>query len=132
MKTSGITIAAVLILGSGLASQLALGQPVGKRTELQRRDLSISGREAIQVLVEFEPGQVAPRHSHPGEEIIYVVEGSLEYQLEGKAPVTYKAGDALLIPYGTIHAVKNVGAGKAAELATYVVEKAKPLIVLAK
>jgi len=132
MKTSGITIAAALILGSGLASQLALGQPVGKRTELQRRDLSIPGREAIQVLVEFEPGQVAPRHSHPGEEIIYVVEGSLEYQLEGKAPVTYKAGDALLIPYGTIHAVKNVGAGKAAELATYVVEKAKPLIVLAK
>ena len=58
--------------------------------------------------------------------------GVMEYRLEGKAPVTLKAGEVLFIPTGTIHKVKNVGSGNAAELATYVVEKGKPLVVLVK
>ena len=101
-----------------------------KRTNLLRNDLSAPGREVIQVLVEFGPGVTAARHSHPGEELVYVTEGSLEYQLDGRPPVTLKAGDVLFIPHGTPHAVKNVGAGKAAELATYIVEKGKPLLAL--
>jgi quercetin dioxygenase-like cupin family protein len=72
------------------------------------------------------------RHSHPGEEIIYVLEGLLEYQVEGKPPVTLKAGDVLFIPAGRIHAAKNVGRSNGAELATYVVEKGKPLLTLVK
>ena len=52
-------------------------------------------------------------------------------EVEGKPPVTLKAGDVLFIPAGTIHAAKNVGSGNAAELATYVVEKGKPLVELA-
>jgi quercetin dioxygenase-like cupin family protein len=56
--------------------------------------------------------------------IIYVLEGSLEYQVEGQPPTTYKAGDVLLVPAGVIHAVRNVGSSNAAELATYVVERA--------
>ena len=103
-----------------------------KRTDLNRQDLSIPGREVVQVLVEFPPGLVAPRHSHPGEEIVYVVSGTLEYQLDARPPVTLKTGEGLVIPNGTIHGVKNVGPGNAAELATYVVEKGKPLLVLAK
>lgn len=103
-----------------------------KRTDLQRHDLSAPGREVVQVRVDFDPGYVAPKHTHPGEEIIYVLEGTLEYQLEGKPPVTLKAGDVLFIPAGTIHTAKNVGNGNAAELATYVVENAKPLITLVK
>ena len=103
-----------------------------KRTDLQQHDLSIPGRQAIQTRIDFAPGAVAPRHSHPGEEIIYVLEGLLEYQVEGKPPVTLKAGEVLFIPAGTIHAAKNVGNGNATELATYVVEKGKPLVVLAK
>jgi quercetin dioxygenase-like cupin family protein len=75
---------------------------------------------------------VAPAHKHPGEEIVYAIEGLMEYRLEGKPPVTLKAGEVLFIPAGTIHAVKNVGSGNAAELATYVVEKGKPLVVLVK
>jgi len=101
-----------------------------KRTDLQRHDLSITGREAIQVIVELAPGVLAPKHTHPGEEIIYVLEGALEYELEGKPPVTLKRGDVLFIPAGTVHSAKNVGTGNAAELATYVVEKGKPLITL--
>jgi quercetin dioxygenase-like cupin family protein len=72
------------------------------------------------------------KHSHPGEEIAYVLEGSLEYQVEGKPPVTLKAGEVLFIPAGTIHAAKNVGSGNGAELATYIVEKGKPLVVMVK
>jgi quercetin dioxygenase-like cupin family protein len=132
MKTTGIIAVAVLLVGSAL--HMAQAQQLGdvKRTDLQRHDLSVPGREVIQVLVGFAPGVVAPRHSHPGEEIVYVVEGILEYQLDGKPPATLKAGDVLFIPAGTIHSVKNVGSGNAAELATYIVEKGKPLVTLAK
>jgi quercetin dioxygenase-like cupin family protein len=101
-----------------------------RRIDLQRHDLSAPGREVIQARVEIDPGVTAPRHRHPGEEIIYVLEGSLEYQLEGKPPVTLKAGDVLFIPAGTIHSAKNVGNGLGAELATYVVEKGKPLVTV--
>lgn len=107
-------------------------QPGIKRTDLHRHDLSVPGREVVQVRVEFAPGFSFPKHTHPGEEIAYVLEGSLEYQLEGKGPVTLKAGEALFIPAGTIHAARNVGKGNAAELATYIVEKGKPLVVPAK
>jgi quercetin dioxygenase-like cupin family protein len=133
MRTTRIIAMAVLLVGSGLALHAARAQQPGvKRTDLQRHDLSVPGREVVQVRVDFAPGVVAPKHSHPGEEIIYVLEGSLEYQVEGQPPVTLKAGDVLFIPAGTIHAAQNVGSGNAAELATYVVEKGKPLVVPVK
>jgi quercetin dioxygenase-like cupin family protein len=129
MKTVRIVAVVTLIVGSGLALHVATAQVLGtRRTELQRHDLSAPGREVIQVRVDFDPGFVAPRHTHPGEEIIYVLEGALEYQIAGK-PVTVKPGDVLFVPAGTIHSVKNNGSGNGAELATYVVEKGKPLIV---
>ena len=132
MKTIRIVAAAALIVASALALPVAQAQEGIKRTDLMKQDLSVPGREVIQVLVEFAPGVAFPRHSHPGEELVYVVEGALEYALEGRPPVTLKAGDVLFIPHGTPHAVKNVGSGKAAELATYIVEKGKPPLVLAK
>ena len=133
MKTTQIMALTVLIVGSSLALHVARAQQPGiKRTDLQRHDLSIPGREAIQTIVAIAPGVTAPRHSHPGEEIIYVLEGLLEYQLDGQPPVTLKAGDVLFIPAGVVHSAKNVGSGNGAELATYIVEKGKPLVVLAK
>jgi quercetin dioxygenase-like cupin family protein len=77
--------------------------------------------------VDIEPGKTAPNHKHPGEEIIYVVEGTLEYRLEGQAPVTLKAGEVLFVPAGVIHSAKNVGQTNGAEIGTYVVPKGKPL-----
>jgi quercetin dioxygenase-like cupin family protein len=131
MKTTRTMAVAVLIVASALAPHVALAQQPGiKRTDLTRHDLSVPGREVIQVRVDFAPGVAFPPHSHPGEEIAYVIEGLLEYQLEGQPPVTLKAGDVLFIPAGKIHAAKNVGSGNAAELATYIVEKGKPLVVL--
>jgi quercetin dioxygenase-like cupin family protein len=129
MNTARVMLAAALIVSLG-ADPAPAQQPGIKRTDLQRHDMSIPGREVNQVLVEFAPGVVAPNHSHPGEEMVYVVEGSLEYKLEGRPPVTLKAGEVLFIPYGTVHEVKNVGTTPAAELATYVVEKGKPLLTL--
>ena len=72
--------------------------------------------------VDLDPGVAFPGHTHPGEEIIYVIEGTWEYEIDGK-PVTAKAGDVLFVPAGTVHSAKNAGAGNAAELATYIVEK---------
>jgi quercetin dioxygenase-like cupin family protein len=106
--------------------------PLVSRVDLQRHDLSIPGREAVQVRVDFDPGAIAPRHSHPGEEIIYVLRGTLEYRLDGKSPATLKAGDVLFVPAGAVHAATNVGSDSASELATYVVEKGKPLSSPAK
>jgi len=102
------------------------------RTDLQQQDLSIPGREVVQARVDIGPEAPAVKHAHPGEEIIYVLEGSLEYQVEGRPAMTCNAGDALTVPAGVVHAVRNVGSGNAAELATYVVEKGKPVITLAE
>jgi quercetin dioxygenase-like cupin family protein len=124
---------AVLIVAGGLALHVVQAQAPGiARTDLQQHDLSVPGLEVVQVRVDFAPGVVAPAHKHPGEEIVYAIEGLLEYRLEGKPPVNLKAGEVLFIPAGTIHEVRNVGSGNAAELATYVVEKGKPLVVLVK
>ncbi len=79
---------------------------------------AVPEREVVQARVELAPGVAFGRHRHPGEEIVYVLEGSLEYQLESQPPVTLKAGDVLFIPAGTIHTAKNVGGGNGAENAT--------------
>ena len=131
MKTTRI-MATALIVGSALALHFAQAQkPQIGRTELTRRDLGDSVREVIQTRVDFAPGAAFPKHSHPGVEVAYVLEGSLEYELDGKPPLTLNAGNSLFIPAGTIHSAKNVGSGNASELATYVVEKTKPLVVIA-
>ena len=132
MKTTRIMAVAVLIVGTGLAPHITQAQEGIKRTDALRHDLGVPGREVIQVRVDFAPGVEFPRHSHPGAEIAYVLEGTLEYQLDGKPPVTLKAGEALFIPAGAIHTAKNVGSSNAAELATYLVEKGKPVLQLAK
>jgi quercetin dioxygenase-like cupin family protein len=108
------------------ATQAQLSQ--FKRTDLQRQDLSTPGREAVQVRVDIAPGAAFPKHSHPGEEIIYVLEGTLEYQIEDQPPVTLKAGDVFFIPAGAAHSAKNPGNVTGSELATYIVEKGKPLL----
>ena len=111
MKTTRILAVAVLMVGIGLALHVAQAQQPGiTRTDLQRHDLSAPGREVIQARD--------------------VLEGSLEYQVEGKPPVTLKAGDVLFIPARTVHSARNVGSGNGAELATYVVEQGLPLLTL--
>ncbi|BAR61345.1 quercetin dioxygenase-like cupin family protein [Bradyrhizobium diazoefficiens] len=126
-------LASAAVLAANLFTLPVAAQPAGvTRTGLQRHDLSAPGREAVQVRVDLAPGVAFGRHTHPGEEIIYVLSGAIEYAVEGKPPVTLKAGDVLFIPSGTVHAAKNVGTETASELATYIVAKDKPLLTLAK
>lgn len=129
---------AVRVLGLALTAgvgpaltPLAAQQPGIRRIELQRHDLSVTGREVVQARIEIDSGGSFPRHSHPGEEIIYVLEGTLRYQIDGREPVTLHAGLAYFIPARAIHSATNVGAGTAVELATYVVEQGEPLVVVA-
>lgn len=135
MTTARITaLGALAILALLAAGGLAMHvgsppEPSVKRTELQRHDLSAPGREAVQVRIDFSPGAVFGKHTHPGEEVIYVLEGTLQYQVDGKLS-TLSAGDVLFIPAGTVHAAKNAGSNIGVELATYVVEKGKPLVVM--
>jgi quercetin dioxygenase-like cupin family protein len=115
------------VIGFVLTGMLAAQQPAFKRTVLQQGDLSVPGREVISAIAEFQPGATPGRHTHFGEEVGYVVEGTLLVEQEGKAPVTLKAGGAFLIPAGTVHNATNTGTGTARILATYIVEKGKPL-----
>ena len=132
MKRSFAIAGACLLSVAATAQEPARPRPAGTaRVDLQRHDLSIRGWESVQVLVSFEPGSSFPRHNHPGEEIIYVTEGVVDYEVAGKW-VTVKAGDVLFIPYGVVHAARNSGNVRAAELATYVVEKDKPLVTFAE
>ncbi len=133
VKAFRLVALTLLIAGSCLVRHAALAQQPGiKRTDLQRHDISIPGYEAVQARVDFAEGASFGRHTHPREEIIYVIEGTIEYDIDGKPPVTLKAGDVLFVPAGTVHAAKNAGKGNAAELGTYVVEKGKPLLSLVK
>ena len=118
----------VLIISSNASAQ----QSGIKRTDLQRQDLSIPGRETVQAKIDFAPHSAFGKHSHPGEEVIYVLEGSLEYQINDDKPVTLKAGEVLFIPAGVLHSARNNSNVKASELATYIVEKGKPILVLKK
>lgn len=133
MKMIRIVAVSIIALAGALGLHLASAQQPGvKRTELQRHDLSVPGREMVQVRVEVDPGVALPVHTHPGEEIVYILEGTWEYQVEGKGVQTLEAGDVAFVPAGTKHGAKNVGSGKGAAVATYIVEKGKPLVVPAK
>jgi quercetin dioxygenase-like cupin family protein len=138
MKTAGhIAVVTAVVAGIsliiGAAAALTPTQLEGiRRIDLLKNDLSVPGREVVQARVEIDAGVTSPKHWHPGEELVYVIEGELEYQVEGQPPVTLKAGDVLYIPARAVHAAKNVGKGNGAELATYFVEKGKPLSTIVK
>ncbi|MGA7809951.1 cupin domain-containing protein [Bradyrhizobium sp.] len=120
------------IVATTMLTHAAMAQTGITRTDLPRHGLGTTGREAIQVPVDVAPRAAFGKHTHPGEEIIYVMEGSLEYQVEGKPPVTIKAGEVFFVPAGTVHAARNVGSNHTAELAIHVVEKGKPPLTLVK
>ena len=103
------------------------------RTPVQEGDLaSAPGRQAIVARVDFAPGAVVPKHTHAGEEIGYVVEGSIELIIEGQPPRTVKAGEGFLVQAGTVHEGRNTSGAKAVVLATYVHEKGKPVATMVK
>ena len=115
----------VLIAAAGV---LLLAQNPGvQRTVVQRKDISVPGREAVIAHVEIAPGASVGRHTHPGEEISYVIEGEGELLVQGQPPLKVKAGDGFVVPNGAIHDARNTGTQPLKLAAIYVVEKGKPL-----
>jgi quercetin dioxygenase-like cupin family protein len=97
------------------------------RALVGRADVSVQGREAVVARVELAPGAKAGRHTHPGDEISYVLEGEATLLVDGQPPRTVKAGEMLVIPAGVVHDAHNDSSGSVKLVGVYVVEKGKPL-----
>ncbi len=117
----GLTIV-MAVTGALLAQNTAV-----KRTVVTRGDVSVPGREAVITNVEITPGGSAGRHTHPGDEISYVLAGQGEILMEGKPPLKIKPGDGFIIPGGTKHDAHNTGTETLRLVGVYVIEKGKPL-----
>jgi quercetin dioxygenase-like cupin family protein len=109
------------------ARTLQAQQPGFKRVQLLQHDLGTPNHEAVVARGEFNPGAGTPKHTHPGEEVGFVLEGQLVVEMEGKPPAMLKAGDVFFVPAGQVHAAKNTGTTPAKVISTYIVEKGKPL-----
>ncbi len=120
-----------LAAGMGLALALAApaaGQQTGlRRTPVHKADLAAPGTEAVVMRVELDSGASAGRHSHPGDEISYVLEGEGELLIDGEAPRQVRAGEAFVIPAGKIHDARNSGKLPMRLLGVFVVAKGQPL-----
>ena len=118
-----------IVLGLAVAAVALMAQtaPTFKRTVVEKADVSVPGREAVVARIEFEPGASAGRHTHPGDEISYIIQGEGEILMEGQPPRKVKAGDGFVVPAGVKHDARNTGSGPLILSGVYVVEKGKPL-----
>ena len=119
-------------LGVGLGLVIALSgllaqNPPFTRTVVNRADVSVPGREAVIARIEINPGAKVGRHTHPGDEISYVMEGEGEILIEGQPPRKVKAGDGFVIAAGLKHDAHNTGTVPLKLAGIYVVEKGKPI-----
>jgi quercetin dioxygenase-like cupin family protein len=124
MKTALLLAMALVAFTASVDAQTPA--PAIKRTLMQRFDIS-PDREAILGMAEIPPGLAAGRHTHFGTEAGYVAEGSVSLEIEGETPKLLKAGDSYVIPVGKVHDAKTVGDKPVRVIATYIVEKGKPL-----
>jgi quercetin dioxygenase-like cupin family protein len=125
MKKPSVIVLTVVV---ACAAAGVYAQQAGfKRTVLQQADISMPGREVITAVGEFQPGATPGRHTHPGEEVSYVLDGSVVLEVAGKPDRTVRAGEAFIIPAGVVHNATNKGTTPARIVANYIVEKGKPL-----
>jgi len=118
------SLVALLVVGS--VGAMAAQAPAFKRTVLQTMELSMAGREAVTAKAELPAGVSSGRHTHPGEEIGYVLEGAVTVERDGQSK-TFKVGETFAIPAGQVHNAVNSGTTQATIVSTYIVEKGKPL-----
>jgi quercetin dioxygenase-like cupin family protein len=128
-KPSSMLAASFLVVGllsaAGASAQI-------KRTPVLTADVAAPGQQAVVVRGEIDAGVIAPRHTHPGDEISYVLEGEAELLIDGEAPRIVKAGEAFVIPAGKVHGARNPGTVPLRFVGVYVVDKSKPLATPAK
>jgi quercetin dioxygenase-like cupin family protein len=97
------------------------------RTVLQKHDLLAQGEEGVQVLVEMPVGSREGRHTHPAEVFVYVLEGTLKLDKEGKPSASYKAGETFFVERGIVHEGMNGGNTPVKAVAVFVTDKGKPM-----
>lgn len=124
MRPAALVAAAIVAFTASVDAQTPA--PAIKRALLQRFDIA-PDREVILGMAEIPPGMAAGRHTHFGTETGYVAEGSASLEIEGETPKLMKAGDTYVIPAGKVHDAKTVGDKPVRVIATYIVEKGKPL-----
>ena len=118
------SLAALLLVPAGGAFAQASGLT---RTLVGKADVSVPGREAVVARVEVAAGARSGRHTHPGDEISYIVDGEAELLVDGQPTRTVKAGESFVIPAGVVHEAHNPGGVPIHLIGVYVVEKGKPL-----
>ncbi|MGA3186505.1 MAG: cupin domain-containing protein [Bryobacteraceae bacterium] len=124
------TTRTILISGAAALAIVALcGQTPAKFTELQRREIPGTGREGVTTIAVIPPGETSARHSHPGEDFGYLIEGTIVLMVDGKPPVTVHAGEVFFTQRGQIHNARNIGTTVARAVDTYVIDKGKPGII---
>ncbi len=123
-QTQRVIIGVALSLAAGALLAQASGLT---RTLVGKADVSVAGREAVVARVDVAPGARAGRHTHPGDEISYVLEGEVSLLVDGQAARTVKAGESFVVPAGVVHDAHNSAAAPVKLLGVYVVEKGKPL-----
>jgi quercetin dioxygenase-like cupin family protein len=121
--THGLSLAGVCVFATVLWAQTS-GLT---RTIVGRGDVSVAGREAVVARVELAAGARSGRHTHPGDEISYVVAGEGLLLVDGQPPRAIKAGESFVVPAGVIHEARNDSASAVSLVGVYVVEKGKPL-----
>lgn len=121
----------------GLALAAAAGTLLAQASGLSRQlvgkaDVSVPGREAVVARVEVAPGAKAGRHTHPGDEISYVMEGEATLLVDGQPPRKVKAGESFVIPAGVVHDASNDSNAPIKLVGVYIVDKGKPLATPAR
>lgn len=117
-----ISAAAVLAVLSVSGAQ----PPAAKFNELQRRAIPGTELEGVTTVAEIPPGATSKRHSHPGEDFGYLIEGTIVLMVDGEPPVTVHAGEVFFTERGRIHNARNIGTTTARAVDTYVIDRGKP------
>lgn len=123
-RSAALVLGGILAITAGTLFAQASGLT---RVMVGKADVSVPGREAVVARVEVAPGAKAGRHTHPGDEISYVMEGEATLLIDGQPPKQVKAGESFVIPAGVIHDAHNNGSAPIKLVGVYVVEKGKPL-----
>jgi quercetin dioxygenase-like cupin family protein len=119
-----LILIAALVAAQAMASAQ---QPTVQRKVLQQQDLTIPGYQAVLVAVEIPVGGREGRHTHPGTALVLVEQGELTLDYVGKPTVTYKVGESFIIEPGKVHEGINRGSMPVKAVASFIVEKGKPL-----
>jgi quercetin dioxygenase-like cupin family protein len=125
------TARSLLFLGAAILATIAVGgagQPAAKWTELQRHDIPGTGREGVTMAIEIPAGASSARHSHPGEDFGYLIEGTVVLQVDGKPPQTVRAGEIFFTERGHVHNARNIGTTTARAVDTYIIDKGEPVV----